>query len=214
MGVPKEQEARIIESLKRSIENRDGHLDTGIFGTQFFFEVLSDHGLHDLAYTAISKKTAPSYGWWVENGNTTFWEHWFTPGSGNHPMFGGGLTWFYRKLAGMQLDENSPGYRNIIFKPQIVPDLKQVRYSNLTPYGKAGIEWKNSPDGLEIKIQVPVGSTAQVYFPQNGEKDWLILEGGTEIPSNSEIISNLSKSDSYQVFSVKSGNYSFKSVKP
>ena len=214
MGVPKEQEADIIESLKRSIENRDGHLDTGIFGTQFFFEVLSDHGLHDLAYTAISKKTAPSYGWWVENGNTTFWEHWFTPGSGNHPMFGGGLTWFYRKLAGMQLDENSPGYRNIIFKPQIVPDLKQVRYSNLTPYGKAGIEWKNSPDGLEIKIQVPVGSTAQVYFPQNGEKDWLILEGGTEIPSNSEIISNLSKSDSYQVFSVKSGNYSFKSVKP
>jgi alpha-L-rhamnosidase len=114
----------------------------------------------------------------------------------------------------MQIDENSPGYRNIIFKPQIVSDLEHVKYSNLTPYGTAGIEWKNSGGTLEIAVQVPVGSTAQVYFPQETGKDFKILEGGMEIPSNSELISDMGESGAYRVFSVTSGNYSFKRSKP
>jgi len=92
MGVPEDQEQRVIAALKADIAARDGHLDTGIFGTQFFFEVLADYGMQDLAYEAMNKTTQPSYGWWVENGNTTSWEGWSRPGSGNHPMFGGGLV--------------------------------------------------------------------------------------------------------------------------
>ena len=209
MGVPAEQEAGVIQSVKSGIENRNGHLDTGIFGTQFFFEVLSDYGLHDLAHTAMSKTTAPSYGWWVENGNTTFWEHWFTPGSGNHPMFGGGITWLYRKLAGMQPSEELPGYRQIIFKPQVVDDLDFVRYSNQTPYGKAGIEWGNSTQGLEIKVSVPVGSTALVYVPIPENPDSDILESGQLILADTEHVSPVGTSGNYHVFSVKSGNYHF-----
>jgi hypothetical protein len=34
-------------------------LDTGIFGTQFFFEVLSENGMHDLAYEAMNKREEP-----------------------------------------------------------------------------------------------------------------------------------------------------------
>jgi alpha-L-rhamnosidase len=67
MGVPEDQEQRVIAALKADIAARDGHLDTGIFGTQFFFEVLADYGMQDLAYEAMNKKTQPSFGWWVEN---------------------------------------------------------------------------------------------------------------------------------------------------
>ncbi|MCB0840671.1 MAG: family 78 glycoside hydrolase catalytic domain, partial [Bacteroidetes bacterium] len=50
MGVPKSQYDKVIAALKADIKANHGHLDTGIFGTQFFFEVLSEHGMHQLAY--------------------------------------------------------------------------------------------------------------------------------------------------------------------
>ena len=33
----------------------NGHLYTGIFGTQFFFETLADNGMNELAYEAMDK---------------------------------------------------------------------------------------------------------------------------------------------------------------
>ncbi len=117
MGVPAGQKSRVISALKSDILANGGHLDTGIFGTQFFFEVLSENGLHEMAYEAMNKRTQPGYGWWISQKATTTWEQWDGEGSRNHPMFGGGIVWFYRKLAGMNTDEDQPGYRHIIFRP-------------------------------------------------------------------------------------------------
>jgi alpha-L-rhamnosidase len=142
MGVPDLQYQKVVSALKNDIKENKGHLDTGIFGTQFFFEVLSENGLHDLAYEAMNKKDEPGYGRWLELGSTTTREQWSEEGSHNHPMFGGGLVWFYRKLAGMNTDSSQPGYKHIIFKPQPAGDLTYVKYYNQTPYGEAGIFWK------------------------------------------------------------------------
>lgn len=211
MGVPEEQESLVIEALRSDIAKRDGHLDTGIFGTRFFFEVLADYGMQDLAYEAMSKTTQPSFGWWVKNGNTTSWEGWNRPGSGNHPMFGGGLVWLYRKLAGMNADIAQPGYKNIIFKPQPVPDLDYVSYHNLTPYGLAGIRWDNTQESFHMKIEVPVGSTATVYIPfSKGNK---VFENNVPIEEEDDNISFLSLEKNYAVYTVKSGTYEFSLTK-
>jgi alpha-L-rhamnosidase len=50
-------------------------------------------------------------------------------------MFGGGIVWFYRVLAGMNTDPSQPGYSNIIFKPQPAGDVTFASYANETPYG-------------------------------------------------------------------------------
>ncbi|NJK93960.1 MAG: hypothetical protein HC905_02660 [Bacteroidales bacterium] len=71
MGVPANQYQRVIAALKKDIAENKGHLDTGIFGTQFFFEVLTENGLHELAYEAMNKRDEPSYGHWLELGSTT-----------------------------------------------------------------------------------------------------------------------------------------------
>ena len=165
MGVPSEQYDKVKRALKQNIHNNQGHLDTGIFGTQFFFEVLSEHGMHDLAYEAMNKKDEPGYGRWLKLGATTTWEKWNTEGSHNHPMFGGGLVWLYRKLAGMHADPQQPGYRHIIFKPQPVGELEFVKYTNNTSYGKAGIHWRQRDDLFSMEVIVPVGCTATVFFP-------------------------------------------------
>ena len=206
MGVPEDQEPLVKAALANDIAKRDGHLDTGIFGTQFFFEVLADYGMQDIAYSAMNKRTQPSFGWWVENGNTTSWEHWFRPGSGNHPMFGGGLAWFYRKLAGMNADIENPGYKNIIFKPQPVADLDYAEYSNQTPYGKAGIRWENG-DSFSMDITVPVGSTATVYVPAVDMSD--VMESGNPIDGDSDLISYVGSENGYVIYRIQSGEYTF-----
>ncbi len=62
MGVPAAQRARVVAALKSDILTNGGNLDTGIFGTQFFFEVLSENGLHELAFEALNKKLNPVSG--------------------------------------------------------------------------------------------------------------------------------------------------------
>ncbi|MBN1464935.1 family 78 glycoside hydrolase catalytic domain, partial [candidate division KSB1 bacterium] len=206
MGVPAEQYDRVVTALKESILANGGHLDTGICGTQFFFEVLSENGLHDLAYAAMNKRTEPSYGHWLELGATTSREQWSTGGSHNHPMFGGGLVWFYRKLVGMNADPERPGYRHIIFRPQPVEEMEHVTYINNTPYGKAGISWKNRDGLLSMDVTVPVGCEATVHVPaENPDK---VLENGVQ-SMKAAGVEFLKMEGGYVVFNVDSGDYSF-----
>jgi alpha-L-rhamnosidase len=209
MGVPEDLKDRVVASLKADIIANDGHLDTGIFGTQFFFEVLSENGLHELAYEAMNKRTAPGYGWWIEQGATTSWEGWKDPGSGNHPMFGGGIVWFYRKLAGMNADPEHPGYRNIIFCPEPVSEISSASYSNLTPYGIASISWKKEDKIFSVNIEVPVGSTAIVHIPATDREK--IKESGKKIRMKSSIKLKGYR-DGYAVYLIGSGKYIFESV--
>lgn len=208
MGVPEENKAKIIASLKSDIEARDGHLDTGIFGTQFFFEVLTENGLNELAYNAISKRTMPSYGYWLEKGSTTSWEHFEKPGSGNHPMFGGGLVWLYRKLAGLNADPAFPGYKRIIFCPEPVRDVSWASYSNLTPYGIASIKWEKTDDRFTAEIEVPVGSSAVVHIPAKDKNS--VSESGRKVNNRSGIKFRDFR-DGYAVYDVNSGKYRFES---
>jgi alpha-L-rhamnosidase len=206
MGVPAEVYEKLIAALKADIKASDGHLDTGIFGTQFFFEVLSEHGMHELAYEAMNKRTMPSYGYWLTLGSTTTREQWDNSGSHNHPMFGGGLTWFYRKLAGMNADPEQPGYKHIIFKPQPVKAMNFTTYTNQTAYGKAGISWKNEGDDFHLTVTVPVGSTATVYVPVKTNQS--VLESGKR-PGTTANVTIRNTEKGYQVFEVKSGEYRF-----
>lgn len=211
MGVPRDQKDRVIAALKSDIHSNGDHLDTGIFGTQFFFEVLSENGLNELAFKVMNQHSKPGYGWWIDQGATTTWEYWDGKGSRNHPMFGGGITWFYRKLAGMNTDPGQAGYRHIIFRPQPSGDITFTSYSNLTPYGTAAINWKKENGIFLTDITVPVGSNATVYIPALKADD--VTENGGKI-KHSEVIVFKHMEDGYAVYNVRSGNYKFKSSLP
>ncbi|MDT0647990.1 family 78 glycoside hydrolase catalytic domain [Zunongwangia sp. F260] len=206
MGVPDYQYEKVRNSLVENIKQNDGHLDTGIFGTRYFFEVLAENGLQKFAYEVMNKKTEPGFGHWVEIGSTTTREHWDEGGSHNHPMFGGGLVWFYQNLAGMNADPENPGYRHIIFKPQPVDDLEYVSYKNDTPYGEAGITWRNNKHNFGINIVVPVGSTATVYIPVG---DNSIIEEKGKDAETSEMVTFVKMEGRYAIYKVESGTYDF-----
>jgi alpha-L-rhamnosidase len=208
MGVPKHMYDGVKNALERSIKANKGHLDTGIFGTRFFFEVLSENGMHHVAYEAMVKTDEPGYGRWVELGSTTTREQWDEGGSHNHPMFGGGLTWLYRNLAGMKPDAREPGYKHIIFRPEPLDDLSFVKYYNNTPYGKAGIHWRQGQEVFEMDVTVPVGSKATVHVPVRGQRT--VQEDGKPV-GESDVIRYKDEQGGYFVFEVQSGTYRFTS---
>ena len=204
MGVPAEQYQKVIAALKKNIQKNHGHLDTGIFGTQFFFEVLAENGMQDLAYQALNKTDKPGYGHWLKLGSTTTRENWDKGGSHNHPMFGGGLVWFYRKLAGMQTDEDEAGYRHIVFKPQPVVDLSRCKYFTETPLGEAGIDWQQKGSAISMKIKVPVGSRATVYVPVSSEQTTI-----KNIKEFSDTVKEVGWENGYRILETGSGDYDF-----
>lgn len=165
MGVPEDRRATVVESLRREIENNGRHLNTGIFGTQIFFDVLCENGLGELAYAAMTKTDVPSYGWWLEQDARTMWEYWDGRHSRNHPMFGGGLTWLYTRIAGFQADPEEPGYKHIIIRPEPLGDLVWASYETETPFGKASVRWDLNDGRFKLKVRIPAGSHGTVYMP-------------------------------------------------
>jgi alpha-L-rhamnosidase len=180
MGTPREYYNDVLKTWRQEIVDQyNGHLNTGIFGTQFFFETLAAQGMNDVAYEAMNKRDFPSYGHWIEQGATVTWEHWNGQSSRNHPMFGGGLNWFYRTLAGVNADENEPGYKHIIINPDLPQKLDYAYYSTKSPYGKIVSEIKQSSNRLEMNLTVPVGSYATVSIPVYGFS--VVTESGLPI---------------------------------
>lgn len=209
MGVPEKYYRQVLETLRAEIAARDGHLNTGIYGTQLFFEVLAENGLSDVAYTAMNKHTFPGFGHWIAQGATTTWEKWNGESSRNHPMFGGALTWYYRMLAGMNVDEEQPGYKHIIVRPVIPDSLSRASYSTRTPYGEASVSWQRSDGRFYLETAVPVGTTATVYIPCNSDAS--ISESGISL-NEAKGVTDRGWEAGYRQLEILPGAYSFSAL--
>lgn len=200
MGVPNDRRAKVVEALRANIAEANDHLDTGIVGTRYLFEVLCDNGLKDLAYKIINQRDFPSFGWWIEQGATTTWEQWDGGNSRNHPMFGGGIGWFYNRLAGLR--PNEAGFRTFDIKPIIPEGLHWVNYSHNTTYGTININWKLNNGRFTLQCEVPVGTTATIWVPYNS---------ATPKIKESKYVKFKGLCDGYALYEVASGKYKFAS---
>lgn len=183
MGLaPEAQVAPALGVLVRDIlDARHGHLTTGIFGTKYMLNALTDHGRADVAYTIANQKTFPGWGWMLENGATTLWEHWEKEEriySHNHPMFGSVSEWFYKALGGIHLqDARSAGMDRIRIAPNVVGDLAWVRASYDSVRGKIVSAWSREGDRFTLDVTLPPGVEAVVEIPARAAQT--VQEGRT-----------------------------------
>ena len=84
-------------------------------------------------------------------------------------MFGGGLTWFSKMLAGVDPDPKAPGFKHFIVRPMPVNDLPEVCYSTQTPYGTVASKVTHDGKTVKVEVTVPFGATATVYVPKSLE---------------------------------------------
>lgn len=207
--VPEQNHADALRFMERLIEKEQGHLTTGILGTPFMLDVLSRSGRAETAYRIVDQRTFPGWGYMLEKGATTLWEHWeFSDNtfSHNHPMFGSVSQWFYNWLGGIQADPQAIGFDRIIIRPQVVPDLQWVECSYNSVRGRITSDWYKKDGSVFFEIQVPVNSEAALYFPvlENSK----ILESGRSIEDNKDIQS-IRREGQAVICRVGSGRYRF-----
>ena len=211
--VPPQEKDRAVEVLLRDvIDAHQGHLTTGIFGTKYMLQALADADHAEAAYGIVNQKTFPGWGYMLENGATTLWEHWeFSDNtySHNHPMFGSVSEWFFRVLAGINPASDAAGFDKVIIRPRPVGDLKWVKASHNSVRGKIVSEWSRAGETFHLRIQVPVGAEATVYLPAKAQDQ--ILEGAKPLERGAGV-RFLRMEKGKAVIATGSGEYNFTSM--
>ncbi len=185
--VPKESRGAVWGNLFNDIVYKhDSHLTTGIIGTKYIMELLTNSGASDLAYDIATKTTYPSWGYMIENGATTLWELWQlrqgpSMNSHNHPMFGSVGAWLYKALAGISLAPGSVGFEKIRIAPQMVRDLRHAAGSTRTVRGEVSSSWSRDERSVRLEVVIPVGSEAEIVIPKFNIENVVIREGGRVI---------------------------------
>ena len=182
-----------IQLTRELMVKYNGHVNVGFVAHRFIYETLAMNGMNDVAWTLLNQKDFPSFGWWLEQGATTTWEAWNGQDSRNHPMFGGGLVWFYKMLAGVQTDPAEPGFKHIIIRPIPVKELGNAEYSTETPYGTLVSNVTVNGDKVTMSGRIPYGTHATIYVPK----------------STDAAILNPMDDNSYEIHEVGPGTYVF-----
>jgi alpha-L-rhamnosidase len=212
--VPAANKSKVWNQVASIVEvKNNGHLSSGLIGTQWLMRGLTEIGRADLAYKVATQKTYPGWGYMIENGATTIWELWngntAAPkmNSQNHVMMLGDLLiWYYEHLAGIRSDDSLTGFKKIIMKTKRIEGLNMVNASHKTPYGVVKSNWKKQGSSFTWNISVPPNTTATVYLP--AEEGSQVTEGGRKIKEG-EGVKSIRPTKGRVILEVGSGEYSF-----
>jgi alpha-L-rhamnosidase len=193
----------------------DNHLTTGFLGTPWLLPALSSIDRDDLAYTMLMHEDYPSWGYEVAKGATTMWERWnsinpdgsfgdASMNSFNHYAYGAVGDWMYQHVGGLRALE--PGYRRSAVSPTVGGGLISAEASLDTVYGTLASSWRQTGDGIELHVTVPVNTTAEVNVPADSR--WAVTEGGAPA-ADVEGVRFLRVEAGAAVFEVGSGEYDF-----
>jgi alpha-L-rhamnosidase len=194
-----------------------GHISTGFLGTPYICHILTQYGYHALAVKLLLNDKYPSWLYPVKMGPTTIWERWDglrpdrsfqTPGmnSFNHYAYGTIVDWLYRVVAGIDIDENAPGYRHIIISPNQVKELGKVQASLLTPLGKVSRLWEPGGGQVNFEVVIPANATATIQIPARGIEK--VQEGGRAL-SDVFPTGNVEIKEGRVIVKAGSGRYKF-----
>ncbi|WP_307793215.1 family 78 glycoside hydrolase catalytic domain [Amycolatopsis sp. MtRt-6] len=207
--------AKAGEKYVAKLAQSDNHLKTGFIGTPWLLPALTNIGRDDLAYTLLSKKDYPSWGYEIGKGATTVWERWnsiqpdgtFGPvdmNSFNHYAYGAVADWMHQNIGGIRIKE--AGYRKSVIEPRVGGGLTHAEGAIDTVYGRLSNAWALTGDGLTMTVTVPAGTTAEVVIPAGN-----VTESGKPVrwaPGVSSVTYDAGKKATVVV--VGSGTYRFR----
>lgn len=183
--VPDALRQRTTETLLDLLAEKDGHLVTGFVGTPLFCHALSENGHPREAWSLLLKEDFPSWLYQVNAGATTVWEHWdgLKPdgsmwsadmNSFNHYAYGAVGEWLWRVAAGIEADENAPGFEHVIIRPR--PDARvgwlEATYPSVR--GEISVRWQLTANVVVLQVAIPAASRATLILPDASH----IVDGG------------------------------------
>lgn len=174
--VPADEVEAARDSLLRAVANGpSSHFNTGIFGTKYVLETLSENSSPSAVFDIVNSTAYPGWGHMIDKGATTLWETWKESDntySNNHPMFGAVSEWYYRWLGGIRPDPEYPGFKQFTLAPNTPEGLEYVKCTYHSPFGPIVSNWNKAPSGdYRYEISIPQGSVANMVLPMtNSDK--------------------------------------------
>ena len=198
--VPNSLKAGVAANLAKRVEADSIRLDVGLLGTKAILNALSENGYADLAYQLAARESYPSWGWWIANGATTLYENWPIDAASdismNHIMFGEIGAWMYKSPGGIKPDAASPGFKNVLLKPNFVKGLDHFEATHRGPYGLISSAWKRTATGIIYTVTIPPNSTGTVYLPV--QKNQQFFKDGKQLINLTETYRAVLPAGSYQ----------------
>lgn len=169
--VEEKDRKKTFDRLLSYIRRADYHLTTGFLATEHLLPLLCDFGHADVAWQIFRQEDFPSWKYMMRTGATTITEDWHgnaTPSpfaSLNHFTLGNVGRWLFEYLGGIRVDESSPGFQKIVFRPLFVREISgfSVRYRSVR--GEIESAWEFMKDEILWKIRIPEGTTAVIELP-------------------------------------------------
>ena len=170
-------EELVKKQLRKLYEENDGKLKTGFVGTPLMCNILSDHGMEDIAYGLLLNEEYPGWLYEVKLGATTVWERWNSlwedgtisgigMNSMNHYSYGSIVEWMFRHSAGINTMDCAPGLYKISMEPTPNLELGFMNASYDSASGTYSCRWTLiSDDEIKITVQVPFGGQAELVLP-------------------------------------------------
>ena len=169
--------AATVADLELNVVRSGRRLMTGVIGTQFILEALSENGKAALAYDLLLRRACPSWLYMVDHGATTTWERWdgiLSDGSFNDPKmnsfnhadFACVLDWMYRTMAGIRPNPTTGGFDDFELVPRPDRRIRTVEASYRAPQGMIRVKSEYGADGKwTYRFEVPEGTFATVRLP-------------------------------------------------
>ena len=88
----------------------------------------------------------------------------------NHYAYGAIGEWLYRVAAGIEIDEENPGYKHALLAPKTGGVFDWVDSSYESVYGDVRVYWTRQGDCITLDVQVPFNTTATVTL-EAGARD-------------------------------------------
>ena len=88
----------------------------------------------------------------------------------NHYAYGSVGQWLYEWCAGLLQDENHPGYKHFFVSPHIGGGLTWAKAVHESAYGTILVYWTQKGGWVELQVQVPPNTTADILLDQGNEQ--------------------------------------------
>jgi hypothetical protein len=180
--VPAADRDAVLANLVADIHAHGDHVTAGDIGFHYVVRALTDGGRSDVLLDMLSRTDPPSYGDQLAHGATTLTEAWdANPNSSqDHFMLGHAEEWFYRGLAGIDVDLSRPHGTQIEIHPAVPGDLHSVSATFRSALGTIASSWVRSGDAVTIEIALP--ARARITIPHNFTRS-ILVDGSTSAPT-------------------------------
>jgi alpha-L-rhamnosidase len=180
--LPEEMRTKAAKYIVENMNTRyNGHLSTGIQTTHRAMQELTKNGYSDIAWKSLMNRSFPSWMYMIDNGATTIWERWdgYVEGRGfqdpgmnslNHWALGAVGEWIWRNIAGLNPDENQPGWKHFTIAPLPGGGVTSAKGEYQSIRGLISSSWKIKDGKFIIDVKIPANTSATIMMPEGVNK--------------------------------------------